>query len=304
MTVICLSVLSLALLVPAAAAQSLGDFARKERERKAQEQKASVQVSTDELRTGKLDLSPPLDPRRKSDLDYLLQQLSHPKASAELLAAFAPLKDQAVPRLLPLLGSTDSLKRVAPATALIVLGNTEGLGAMARVLNDAMEAAQSAAPPAPDQTQPPAAAKASSGQPTTPAASAAPASDEVLRKRIEQSRIYGYAFEGTKFGVWRFTEGSSLAPEQVVQRLQAGPAVEIVGGVDNGQRIFNRALRDPDSNLRRAAIALIRVASGGTDYGFQSEQAADQNESAIQQITNFLTTERGKVISQLGAKNQ
>ncbi len=303
MTVICLAVLSLALVVRAAAAQSLGDFARKERERKAQEQKASVQVSTDELRTGKLDLSPPLDPRRKSDLDYLLQQLSHAKASAELLSAFVPLKDRAVPRLLPLLGSTDSLRRVAPATALMVLGNTEGLGAVARLLSDAMEAAQSAALPSPDQTQPPATTKASSGQPMTPVASAAPASDDVLRKRIEQSRIYGYAFEGTKFGVWRFTEGSSLAPEQVVQRLQAGPAVEIVGGVDNGQRIFNRALRDPDSNLRHAAIALIRVASGGNDYGFQPDQAADQNESAIQQITSFLTTERGKVTSQLGAKN-
>lgn len=300
MRVICLWALNLALLASAAAAQSLGDFARKERERKAQEQKSSVKVSTDELKTGKLDLSPRLDPRRKSDLDYLLQQLSHPKASAELLAAFAPLKEQAVPRLLPLLGSTDPLKRVAPATTLMVLGNTEGLGAIARLLNDAVDAQNAAA--APGQAQE--AGKVPSGKETPAAPSPGPTSDEQLRRRIQASRIYGYAFDGAKLGIWRFTEGRSLAPEQVVQHLQAGPAVEIVGGVDNGQRIFNRALRDPDANLRRAAIALIRVASGGIDYGFRPDQPPDENESAIQQITSFLTTERGKVTSQLGAKNQ
>ncbi len=93
-----------------------------------------------------------------------------------------------------------------------------------------------------------------------------------------------------------------MPPDQVIERLKAGPPIEVVGGLDNGQRIFNRALRDPDPNLRRGAIALVRVASGGSDYGFQPDQAADQNESAIQQITSFLATERGKVISGLGAK--
>ena len=128
---------SLLLLVGTAASQSLGDLARQERERKAQQQKSSVQVTTDELRKGKLDLSPPLDPARKGDLDYLLQQLSHPRPSLELQAAFVPLKDQALPRLLPMLGSTEPLKRVAPATILTVLGNSEGLASMALVLTNA-----------------------------------------------------------------------------------------------------------------------------------------------------------------------
>jgi hypothetical protein len=299
MKVISLSAIGLLLLVEAASAQSLGDLARKERQRKAQEQKATIQLSTDELRIGKFDVSPALDPARKSDLDYLLQQLSHPKASPELLGALVPLKDRAVPRLIALIFSTDPFKRVAPATALTALGSSEGLTAMARLLGEATEAAQSApaSPPA-ASTQTPDAAK---GTPTT--TGPAPSSDEELRRKIEQSRLFAYALEGTKFGVWRFTEGSPLTPEQVVQRLQTGTAIQVVGGVDNGQRIFNRALRDPDPNLRRGAIALVRVATQGPDYGFEVDQTAAQNESAIQQITSFLTTERGKVMSQLAAKN-
>jgi len=87
-----------------------------------------------------------------------------------------------------------------------------------------------------------------------------------------------------------------------VARLQKGPAIEIVGGLDNGQRLFNRALRDNDPNLRLGAIALIRAAAGGRDFGFQPDQAAEQNVAAIQQVTTFLTTERAKVISALGTK--
>lgn len=262
----------------AAAAQSLGDLARQERERKAQQQKGSVQITTDEVRAGKLDFSPPLDPARKGDLDYLLQQLSHPKTSPELLAAFIPLKDRAVPKLLPMLSSPESLKRLAPATVLMVLGNAEGVAAVARLLTGAMDTASSAAP---------------AGSP-----------EESLRKKMEESRITGYALDAAKFGVWRFTEGSSLAPAQVVQRLAKGPVIDIVGGVDNGQRIFNRALRDNDPNLRRGAIALIRLVAGGNDFGYQPDQSPDQNESAIQQISSFLATERTKVLSQLGTKTQ
>jgi len=261
----------------AAAQQSLGDLARKERERKAQQQKAGVEVTTDELRRGKLDLAPPLDPARKGDLEYLLQQLSHPRTTPELLAAFIPLKAQAVPRLLPMLLAADSLNRVAPATVLIVLGNSEGLASMARMLDEATAAAAVAA-----------------GEETS--------AEEAFRQRMEATREANHALEATRFGVWRFGEESTLAPDQVVARLQKGPAIEIVGGLDNGQRLFNRALRDNDPNLRLGAIALIRAAAGGRDFGFQPDQAAEQNVAAIQQVTTFLTTERAKVISALGTK--
>src|SRR5712692_1546488 len=207
MKVIWTSAVSLVLLAQAASAQSLGDFARKERERrKAQEQKGGIQVSTDEVRSGKLDLSPQLDPARKGDLDYLLQQLSHPKASAELLEAFVPLKDQALPKLLPLLGSTDPFKRVAPATVLMVLGSSEGLASMARMLDEA-----AGPPPSPSASVAAAstgqnAAKGAEGTSTSAApvqkppapASAASLSPEALSKKMGQNRLFGYALEGTK----------------------------------------------------------------------------------------------------------
>jgi hypothetical protein len=259
----------------ALAQQSLGDLARKERERKAEQQKSSIEVTTDELRRAKLDLAPPLDPARKGDLEYLLQQLSHPRATPELLGAFIPLKAQAVPRLLTMLLSTDSLKRVAPATVLMVLGNSEGLAAMARMLDEAT---------------------------TAVAAGEGTSAEEAFRHRMEVTREANHALEATRFGVWRFGEASTLTPEEVVARVQKGPAIEIVGGPDNGQRLFSRALRDNDPNLRLGAIALIRAASGGRDFGFQPDQAAEQNVAAIQQVTTFLTTERARVVSALSTK--
>lgn len=271
-------ILSLALLAPLAAAQSLGDLARQERKRKAQQQPA-VSVETDELRKGKVELTPPLDPARKGDLEYLLRQLSRPIASPELLAAFVPLKEQAVPRLIPMLGSADPVKRVAPATVLTVLGNSEGLAAMARMLDESIAAA-------------PSSQGKGEGEKTR----------ETFPEKLAATREAGLALNATRLGVWRFTEGSAMTPDQVVQRLKASPPIEVVGGPDNGQRIFNRALRDADGNLRLGAIALVRVASGGKDFGFHADRPPEQNESAIQEITTFLTTERAKVMSALAAK--
>lgn len=283
MKVLWASVINAIFLAHAAWPQSLGDLARQERERKAKESKPSVSVTSDEVVSGKLDISPRVDPARKGDLDYLLGLLAHPRMSPELLAAFVPLSDRALPRLQSMLGSPEPLKRVGPATVLMVLNHSEGLAAMAQALSAAMEAAAAA----------PEVSTARSG-------SASP--DEVLRRKIQTGREANYALSATKFGVWRLTDGSTLAPDAVVQRLEKGPTVEIVGGADNGQRVFNSALRDKDANLRRAAIALIRVASGGKDFGFQPDLPPEQNESAIQEITTFLTTEREKVIAQLGAK--
>jgi hypothetical protein len=270
--------ISLVLLAQAASAQSLGDLARKERERKAQQATSSVEVTTDHIKKGKVDLSPPLDPARKGDLEYLLDQLAHPRVTPDLVAAFIPHKDAAMPRLVSLLGSTDPLKRVAPATVLTVLGSSEGLAAMARMLVEATEAAATEEKSEDD----------------------ADTSDEAFRQRMESAREADYALRATTLGVWRFTEGKELTPDQVVERIRQGPPIEIVGGVDNGQRIFNRAFRDSDENLRRGALALIHVASSGDDYGYRPEQPAEQNEAAIQQITMFLTTERGKVVARIG----
>jgi hypothetical protein len=267
------------LLAQAAGAQSLGDLARKERERKAQQETSSVQVTTDQIKQGQVDLSPALDPARTGDLDYLLDQLAHPRTTPELLAAFIPHKDAAVPRLVSLLGSTDPIKRVAPAEVLTVLGNSEGLAAMGRVLVESTDAA------ATEEKSEEDAAKAA----------------EAFRQRMESAREADYALRAATLGVWRFTEGKDLGAEQVVERIRKGPPIEIVGGVDNGQRIFNRAFHDSDENLRRGALALVHVASGGDEYGYRPDLPADQNETAIQQITTFLTTERGKVMARIGA---
>lgn len=272
------TMLTLVLGAQAAMAQSLGDLARKERERRAKQQQQGVTVTTDELKRGKLDLSPPLDPARKDDLDYLLEQLVHPKTNPELLAALLPHQEQATPRILSLLGSTDPLKRVSPAAALIVFGNSEGVAVMANMLVEATEAAAAAA--GSDEENP----------------------EETFRQRMESAREADHALNVTKFGVWRFTEASELAPEQVVERLRKGPPIEIVGGVDNGQRVFNRALRSDDQNLRRGAIALIRVATAGEDYGFQPDKPAAENETAIQAVTTFLATQRSTVMARIGSR--
>ena len=272
------------LLAQAAAAQSLGDLARKERERKAQQEGSSVQVTTDQIKQGQVDLRPPFDPARKGDLDYLLDQLAHPRTTPDLLSAFIPHKDAAVPRLVSMLGSTDPIKRVAPAEVLTVLGNSAGLAAMGQVLVESSDAA---------------AAEEMSEE-------GAEKNADAFRQRMESARQADYALRATTLGVWRFTEGKDLTAEQVVQRIRTGPPVEIVGGIDNGQRIFNRAFHDSDENLRRGALSLIHVASGGDEYGYRPDLPADQNESAIQQITTFLTTERGKVMARIGlskAKN-
>lgn len=272
------TILAFVLLTQLAAAQSLADLARKERERKAQQDKPSIVVETDALRKGKVDLTPNLDPARKGDLDYLLQQLYHPQPTPELLEAFVPLKEQAVPRVKPLLLSAEATRRVAPATVLTVLGVSDGLGAMARMLDESIAAAK---PPTSDDSA---------------------AADAAFQARMEATREANLALSAARLGFWRFTEGSALSPEQVVQRIRAPRPIEVVGGPDNGQRHFSRALRDPDSNLRSGAIALIRAASGGNDFGYQPNQTPEENEAAIQEITTFLTTQRGRVISALGSK--
>ncbi len=262
-----------------AAAQSLGELARKEKERKAQqEQRSAVTVETDALRKGKVELAPKLDPARKGDLDYLVQQLSHPRPTLELLSAFVPLKDQAIPRVAPLLLSAEAARRVAPATVLTVLGSSDGLGAMARMLDQSIAAAQHGA----------------SEDSTTVA--------EDFQQKMEATREASLSLHAARIGVWRFTDGSGLTPEAVVKRMGAAPPIEVVGGLDNGQKLFSQALRHPDSNVRLGGIALIRAAAGGKDFGYKVDQDPDQNEAAIQDITTFLTTERAKAIAALRSK--
>jgi len=276
--------LTLALMAQCAAGQSVADLARKEKERKAkQDQPPAVVVETDALRKGKVEFTPKLDPARKGDLDYLVQQLHHPRPSAELLSAFVPLKDQAIPRVTPLLLSAEHDRRISPATVLTVLGSTEGLGAMARLLDESIAAARQSAP--------------SDSKEKESSESAA-----AFQLKMEAMRTANLSMDVARVGVWRFTDGKALAPEQVVKRMSTAPPIEVVGGLDNGQKLFSAALRDSDANVRAAAIALIRVATGGSDFGYKVDQAPEQNEAAIQEITTFLTTERGKVIAALRSK--
>lgn len=262
-----------------AAGQSLGELARKEKERKAaQEQKPAVTVETDALRKGKVELAPRLDPVRKGDLDYLVQQLSHPRATPELLSAFVPLKEQAIPRVTPLLLSAEPTRRVAPATVLTVLGSSEGLGAMARMLDESIATAKQSAP---DD-------------------SADAAAD--FQQKMEAMRGANLSMDVARLGLWRFTEARLLAPDQVIKRMSTAPPIEIVGGLDNGQRLFSNALRSSDANLQAGAIALIRAASGGNDFGYKVSAPPEANEAAIQGITTFLTTERMKVVAALRSK--
>lgn len=272
-------VLTVILIAECAAAQSLADLARKEKERKAQqEHQPAVVVETDALRKGKVEFAPKLDPARKGDLDYLVQQLYHPRPSAELLSAFVPLKDHTIPRVTPLVLSAEPDRRIAPATVLTVLGSTEGLGAMARLLDESIAVAR----------QP-------SGEDST-------ASAEDFQQKMEAMREANLSMDVARVGVWRFTEGKGLTPDQVIKRMSSAPPIEVVGGLDNGQKLFSAALRDPDANLRAAAIALIRVATNGNDFGYKVDQAPEQNEAAIQEITTFLTTERAKVTAALRSK--
>lgn len=272
-------ILTLVLMAECAAAQSPADLARKEKARKAQqEQQPAVVVETDALRKGKVELAPKLDPARKGDLDYLVQQLSHPRPTLELLSAFVPLKAQAIPRVTPLLLSAEATRRVAPATVLTVLGSSEGLGAMARMLDESIAAAQHGAP--------------------EDSATAA----EDFQQKMEATREANLSLHAARIGVWRFTEGSALTPEAVVKRMSTPAPIEVVGGLDNGQKLFSQALRHSDANVRLGGIALIRAATRGKDFGYQVSQAPEQNEAAIQEIAMFLTTERAKAIAALRSK--
>ena len=182
--------------------------------------------------------------------------------------------------LMSMLMSADPVKRVGPATVLTVLGKSDGLAAMGSMLDETTAAAAKAT---------------SSGEETQAAA---------FQERLEATREANLALDATRLGVWRFTEGSGMTPDQIVQRIKAGPPVEVVGGLDNGQRISSHALRDPDTNLRRGAISMVRAAAGGKDFGYQPDLPADQNEPAIQEITTFLTTERGKLMGALATKRR
>jgi hypothetical protein len=276
-------VFAFVVLAQCAAAQSLADLARKEKERKAQQgDKPAVEVETDALRKGKVEYTPKLDPARKGDLEYLLQQLSNPRPTGELLSAFVPLKNEAVPRVASLLLSAEPARRVGPATVLTALGSSDGLGAMARMLDESIVQARQAAPKDDEKES---------------AESAA-----AFQQKMEAMREANLSMNITRIGVWRFTDGSALTPDQFIKRLTGGPAIEVVGGLDNGQKLFSRALRDPDGNLRAGAIALIRAATGGNDFGYKVEASPDDNEAAIQQITTYLTTERAKVIATLRSK--
>ena len=114
--------------------QSLGDLARKERARKAKQSQTGTVVTNDSVKRPGEALKPVFDATRKDDLDYLLSRLEDPNPAPQVYLALVPLKDQAEERLVALLGDPAGRKRISPAAALIIMGDTRGLGAMAELL--------------------------------------------------------------------------------------------------------------------------------------------------------------------------
>jgi thiol-disulfide isomerase/thioredoxin len=255
--------MGLIFVVQPAGAQSLGDLARQQREQRAKGQDVVTTVDSDDLLSGR-HVGGQLDPARKGDLDYLLGLLSRPNPSPELLGAFVPLKERAIPRLLPLLTSGEGLKCLAPATVLIVLGKSEGLGAAARALQEVTGTAN---------------AVGASGETT---------SGQGLGRTLEAARKSNLATAAVGLGIWRFTEGRTKGPEEVVQRLAKGPEIKIVSRAGNTAEIFNRALRDDDPNLRLAAAVYTRATTGGNDFGYQVDKPAEQNAAAIPRMVSAL----------------
>ena len=119
--------------------QSLGDLARKERARKAKQSQTGTVVTNDSVKRLGQALKPTFDASRKDDLDYLMSQLGDPSPAPQVYLSLVPLKAQAEERLLALLRDPMGVKRISPAAALIILGDTRGLGAMAELLPTTVE---------------------------------------------------------------------------------------------------------------------------------------------------------------------
>ena len=227
---------------------------------------SSARVSAAEASPGRADVTPPLDPNRKGDLYYLVEQTSYPRVSTELLTAMLPYYDLAIPQLMVLQNRSNPREQIGPATILIVFGVSDAVGTLSQTLNKLMDAASAN----------------ESGK------KGGAVSAEAFRRKMNANKAAGYARDAINLGLWRFTDGMKLSPKDVVQRLEKGPRIDLLRSPDHGQKIFSAALKGNDPNLRRGAIALIRLESGGNDFGYDPSQTDEENWDALLKITSFL----------------
>lgn len=249
--------------------QSLGDLARKERARKAKQSQTSAVVTNDSVKRPGEALKPVFDATRKDDLDYLLSRLEDPNPAPQVYLALVPLKDQAEERLVALLGDPAGRKRISPAAALIIMGDTRGLGAMAELLPTTEELGR--------KVQFNAGGQSESGEDF----------QNALQRTFESTQAMNLA----NFGIWRFVDGAGRTPEALVKRL-AGSAIDLTKSPDRGQRVYTAALRHSDSNVRRAAITLVAAMAQGNDFGYDPDSMGSSNEVPIQDIVSFIATRR------------
>ena len=249
--------------------QSLGDLARKERARKAKQSQTGTVVTNDSVKRPGEALKPIFDPSRKDDLDYLLSQLDDPNPSPQVYLALVPLKGQAEERLVALLGDPAGRKRISPAAALIIMGDTRGLGAMAELLPTTEELGRKVQFNAGGQSE----------------------SGEEFQNALQRTFESTQAMNLANFGIWRFVNGAGLTPEALVKRL-AGSAIDLTKSPDRGQRVYTAALRHSDSNVRRAAITLVAAMAQGNDFGYDPDSMGSRNEVPIQDIVSFIATRR------------
>ncbi|MCZ6905365.1 MAG: hypothetical protein O7F56_06845 [Acidobacteria bacterium] len=249
--------------------QSLGDLARKERARKAKQSQTGTVVTNDSVKRPGEALKPVFDATRKDDLDYLLSQLEDPNPAPQVYLALVPLKDQAEERLVALLGDPAGRKRISPAAALIIMGDTRGLGAMAELLPTTEELGRKVQFNAGGQSE----------------------SGEEFQNALQRTFESTQAMNLANFGIWRFVNGAGLTPEALVKRL-AGSAIDLTKSPDRGQRVYTAALRHSDSNVRRAAITLVAAMAEGNDFGYDPDSMGSRNEGPIQDIVSFIATRR------------
>ena len=249
--------------------QSLGDLARKERARKAKQSQTGTVVTNDSVKRPGQALKPTFDASHKDDLDYLMSQLGDPSPAPQVYLSLVPLKAQAEERLLALLRDPMGVKRISPAAALIILGDTRGLGAMAELLPTTVELGR--------KLQFSATGQSSEGEDF----------QNALRRTFESTQAVNLA----NFGIWRFLDGAGLTPEALVKRLE-GSAMDLTKSPDRGQRVFTAALQHSDSNVRRAAITLIATMAQGNDFGYEVDATGSSNAGPIQDIVSFITTRR------------
>ena len=238
--------------------QSLGDLARKERARKAKQSQTGTVVTNDSVKKPGEALKPIFDTSRKDDLDYLLSRLDDPNPAPQVYLALVPLKDQAEERLVALLGDPAGRKRISPAAALIIMGDTRGLGAMAELLPTTEELGRKVQFNAGGQRE----------------------SGEEFQNALQRTFESTQAINLANFGIRRFVNGAGLTPEALVKRL-AGSAIDLTKSPDRGQRVYTAALRHSDSNVRRAAITLVAAMAEGNDFGYDPDSMGSRNQVPI-----------------------